>query len=115
MVENAMARKRKNEITAFSVGDNVYRLVATSHGQSQMKNRNLDCYYIASSCLALGLKLDYYNNSRKHIMLIDESKDLAAVITIEKFVIVLITVIDKSEVFAKSNTVVENLREMVVS
>lgn len=108
---NTKIKRHKNEITAFNVGEHVYRVVATSHGILQMKERTLDQYYIASACLALGLKLDLYNNTGTHIMLIDELKDLAAVITVENYSIVLITVIDKADVFAKSNTVIENLRQ----
>lgn len=115
MMMDTMVKKHKNEITAFFIGDNVYRVVATSHGAVQMGRRKLDQYYIASACLALGLKLDQYNNTGTHIMLVDESKNLAAVITVENHRIVLITVIDSADVYAKSNTVIENLKEMVVS
>ncbi len=108
---NTMFRKHRNEITAFFIGDNTYRVIATSHGVLQMGKRGLDKYYIASACLALGLKLDRYNNTGTHIMLVDEPKDLAAVITVENYNIVLITVIDKADVFAKSNTVIENLKQ----
>ena len=100
-----------NEITAFVIGNNIYRVIATSHSLKQMARRNLDPYHIASASLALGKKLEKYNNSGKQIMVTDDGKNLTTIITVENYTIVIITVIDKSKAYVshkKPDTVVES-------
>jgi hypothetical protein len=93
------------------VGENIYTVIATNHGMERLKERGVDPYYISSACLALGTKLDAYNDSGNHIMLVDEGRDVATVITVENYTIVIIMALAKgSEVFAKSNTIIENFR-----
>ncbi|MNT22431.1 hypothetical protein D3C72_1578130 [compost metagenome] len=106
-----MEKKHRNEITAFVIGNNVYRVIGTTHGIKQLKERGVDEYHIASTCLAMGSKLNEYNNCGKQVMLIDEGKNIATVIAIENYTIVVITVIDKSNVYAKLNTIIENVNE----
>jgi hypothetical protein len=102
-----MEKLNKNEITAFIIGENIYRVITTVHGFEMMAERNLNPYHIASTCLALGKKLDKYNNSGKQIMITDDGKNLSTLIAVENYTIVIITVIDKSNPYVKSNTVVE--------
>ncbi len=99
---------KQNEITSFIVNNKVWRVIGTEHGLKRLERRRLDKYQIASACLALGMKLEYYNNSQKQIMITDDGKNLSTLIAVENFTIVIITVLDKSNPYVKENTVVES-------
>jgi putative NADH-flavin reductase len=98
-----------NEITAFTIGSDIFRVIGTNHALEMLQERNLDPFYVASACLALGQKLGDYNDSDKKVMIKDEGRSLACLIAVESYTIVLITVIDRADVFAKNNTEVEEL------
>jgi hypothetical protein len=102
-----MENVRSNEITAFAIEENVYRIIATDHAIKQMRVRKLDKYHIASACLGLGLKLDRYNNSGNQIMITDDGKNLSTVVVVENYTIVIITVLSKSNPYVKDNTIIE--------
>lgn len=101
----------RNEITAFLIGEHIYRVIATDHGRKRLGERGVDAYHIASVCLAMGKKLDDYNNSGKQLMLVDNGKDMATVIAVENFTIVIITVLDKANAYAKLNTIKVDVNE----
>lgn len=103
-----MVKLQHNELTAFIVDGNMYRVIATDHGIKRLHNRGVNRYYIASACIALGEKLESYNNSGKQIMICDSGKDMSTLITVENYRIVIITVLDKSNPFVHDNTVIEN-------
>lgn len=89
------SKKNNNELTAFVVGDNIYRVISSNHGLTQIGKRNLDRYNICSSLLAMGTALDTFNNSNKHIMIQDKGRNLTCIFAVENYTIVLITIIDK--------------------
>jgi hypothetical protein len=101
-------KSKHNVITNFDVNGNTYRVIATDHAIARLHRRQLNKYYIASSCLALGEKLETYNNSRKQIMLIDKTKNVSSVIAVENYTVVVITVLDKGNPYVKENTLIEN-------
>jgi hypothetical protein len=90
-------KKNNNELTAFVVGDNIFRVISSNHGLSQMKKRSLDSFSICSSLLAMGLALEGFNNSNKHIMIQDKGRNITCIFAVENYTIVLITIIDKTE------------------
>jgi putative NADH-flavin reductase len=99
---------KRKIITNFDVNGNVYKVIATDHAIERLAKRSLNRYYIASACLALGEKLETYNNSGKQIMIVDATKNVSSVIAIEDYTIVVITVLAKSNPYVKENTLIEN-------
>lgn len=98
----------ENEITAFVVGGKLYKVLGTDHALERLARRKIDPFHVASACLALGNKLESYNNSGKQIIIRDVSKSLSTVFCVEKYTIVLITVLNKSNPYVKDNTVIED-------
>jgi hypothetical protein len=107
--------RHRNEITAFIVENNIIRVIGTDHAIQRLDRRSVDKYHVASACLGLGKKLLEYNNSGNHIMLIDEGKNLSCVLTVENYTVVLITVLEKANVYVKENTLVENFQFKVAN
>jgi hypothetical protein len=99
--------KKTNELTAFVVGTKVFRVIGTNHAIRRLRQRGVDEFHIASALLAMGKKLFRYNNSKSKIMLTDTGRKLSAVIAIENYTIVIITVLDKTDVYVKENTIIE--------
>lgn len=99
---------KDNEITSFIVNSKIWRVIGTEHGMKRLNKRRLDKYQIASACLALGIKLEYYNNSREQIMIADAGKNLSVLVAVENYTIVVITVLDKGNPYVKPNTVIES-------
>lgn len=101
------------ELTSFTIAGKKYKIIATNHGYGRMLQRKLDPYIIGSALLALGTKLERYNNCGKQIMFKDEGRNTAVIFSIENRTIVLITVLDRAnKVFVrnslKDNTLVDN-------
>jgi hypothetical protein len=84
-------------LTAFVVGDDIFRVISSNHGLSQIEKRNLDIFNICSSLLAMGLSLKGFNNSNKHIMVQDKGRNITCIFAVENYTIVLITIVDKTE------------------
>lgn len=105
-----MLKLRSNELTAFIVENSLYRIVATKHAIDRYHMRGVSKYYIASACLALGEKLETYNNSGNQIMICDSGKNMSSLVSVENYTIVVITVLDKSDPFVMENTIVENFQ-----
>lgn len=106
MVERPSQRyDNANELTAFKVNDTLYRLVASHHATDMLHRRRLNKWYVASACVALGEKLDRYNNSGKDIMIADKSKNTTCIMTVENNTIVLITVLDKGNPYIKKDAI----------
>jgi hypothetical protein len=103
-----MEMLNENEITGFFVSGKFFRLIATNHAIKRIKQRRLNKYQIASAILGLGTKLEMYNNSGKQILISDKDKNLSTIFAIEKYNIVLVTVLDKANPYVKENTVVES-------
>jgi putative NADH-flavin reductase len=104
--------EKSNVITSFGIGSNTYKVLATDHAIKRLESRGLDKYYIASACLALGEKLNTYNNSGNQIMLIDKGKVVSSIIAVEDYTIVVITVLAKANPYIKesmkASTIIEN-------
>jgi hypothetical protein len=112
-VEEVMESKHPNELTAFVVAHKIFRVIGTNHAIQRLRQRKVDEYHIASALLAMGMKLLEYNNSGKQIMLRDMGRGLSTVIAIENYTIVLITVLEKVDVYVKDNTVIEDFKIVV--
>jgi hypothetical protein len=94
---------RENYVTTFVVRGRVFHVIGTDRG--------VDSFHIASSILALGAKLLRYNNSGKHIIISDEDKEVSTVFTVENSIVVLITVLDKGQMWASDKVGRETIIE----
>lgn len=94
---------RENYISTFIVGNKVYNVIGTSHSFERLEERNIDKYYISGLLMSLGTKLDEYNNSNKHVIISDHKNNISAVITVEKYTIVIVTVLDKGNMNISPN------------
>jgi hypothetical protein len=102
---------RENYVTTFVVRGRVFHVIGTDHTLSRLGDRGVDSFHIASSILALGAKLLRYNNSGKHIIISDEDKEVSTVFTVENSIVVLITVLDKGQMWASDKVGRETIIE----
>jgi hypothetical protein len=105
VVEISAQPKGDNVLTQFTMDGKVYTLVASAHALDMLHKRRLNPWYIASACIALGAKLDRYNNSGKDIMIVDKAKNTTCIVTVENNTIVLITVLNKSNPYVKADAI----------
>jgi len=106
-------RKNKNKsksIAQIKINGNTYSIRATVHAQQRMKERDIDSHQASGSVLSLGEKkiLDLQKREAEAII-IDKDKGTAIVIGFKGNKVQIITAINKSDVFVKEGTVVEEL------
>jgi hypothetical protein len=103
---------RETYIGTIAFENKLFNVIGSSHSLDMLAERDIDKYHVLGSIIALGKKLIEYNNNDKHIMISDEKKNISTIFTIENYIIVLITVIDKGkEVYISNNTVKETIYE----
>lgn len=103
---------RETYIGTVSFNNRLFNVVGSKHSLDMLEERNIDKYHVLGSIISLGTKLIDYNNNGKHVMISDESKDISTIFTVENYMIVLITVIDKGrQVFISNNTHKETIVE----
>lgn len=94
---------RENYIGAFVVDNRVFNVVGSSHAIQRLEERQMDKYHVLSSLISLGDDLITYNDSGKHIIISNEEKECSVVFTIERWIVVIITVLDKGQMYTSSN------------
>lgn len=94
---------RENYIGAFVVDNRVFNVVGSSHAIQRLEERQMDKYHVLSSLISLGDDLITYNDSGKHIIISNEEKECSVVFTIERWIAVIITVLDKGQMYTSSN------------
>jgi hypothetical protein len=103
---------RENYIGTVAFKNRLFNVVGSGHALDMLAERNIDKYHVLGSIIALGEKLIQYNNNNKHIMITDEGKNISTVFAIENYMIVLVTVIDKSkQVYVSNNSRKETIYE----
>jgi hypothetical protein len=90
---------RDNFIGTFIVNNRLFNVIGTGHSLERLYERGLSKYHVLSSIVGLGEKLATHNNSGKHIIISDETKDISTIFTVENFTIVIITVLDRGEMY----------------
>ena len=97
----------KRKISTFDINGRLFNIVASKHANLRMLQRGIDRYYVAGACMSLGVKLLKYNNNNHYIMISDYAKDVSLVISVERYTIVVVTVIGKFDVFTYRDTIHE--------
>ncbi len=97
-------------LAQIKINNKSYSIRATIHAIERMNQRNVDEYVVAGTVLSLGeariLKLQ---QQEEDAIIIDKEKNIAVVITFQNNTIKIVTVINKSNVFVKSNTTIERI------
>lgn len=97
-------------LTTFQIDKETYSVRTTSHSELRINQRNIDSYIIISNILSLGKeRIKEYQNQDKDIMVIDESNNISFCFTFKKNTVKIITVLDKSDIWVKKNTLVEKI------
>ncbi len=105
-----MGHKKPACIATINIGSDTYSIRTSIHAQERMQERNISAYVIAGNILALGKdRLLQLQKSADDFVIIDEVTKTSIVAGFKNNRIFIITVIDKSNVFVKSNTQVVNL------
>lgn len=95
---------RETYIGTFVIEGRLFNVIGSSHALERLEDRNIDKYMIMSAIVGLGNKLVEYNNNNKHIIISNEGKNCSTVFTIENYTVVLVTVLDKGQMFTSRNT-----------
>ncbi|MGM0409121.1 MAG: DUF4258 domain-containing protein [Bacillota bacterium] len=101
---------KSKSLTTLKINKEMYSIRATKHSLERMAQRNIDEYLVASDLLSLGKdKIQELQNEEEDVALIDEDNEVSIIFGFSKNTIKVITVIDKSDIYVKSNTKVERL------
>lgn len=102
--------KINKEIASMTIAGKTYTIETSRHAAERMVERNVDAYVVAGSVLALGpARIDALQAEREEAMIIDKENNIAVVVGFSAEKIVIITVINKSNVFVKDNTTICNI------
>lgn len=105
-----MNYKKDKCLAEVNIDGNMYSIRATVHALERMKQREIDEYVVTGNVLALGKeRLLQLQEQGEEAIIIDEQKEVSIVIAFEQNKIVIITVIDKSNVFVKDETTIVQL------
>lgn len=101
---------KSKSLTTLQINGDTYSIRATKHSLERMDERNIDEYFVASDLLSLGKdKIVELQNDEEDIALIDEDNEVSIIFGFTKNRIMVITVIDKSDIYVKSNTKIQKL------
>ena len=97
-------------LTTLTIDGQTYSIRTTRHSEKRLVKRDIDEYMVASNILSLGKeKIKYYQGTEKDVMVIDETNGFSICFAFNGNKIVIITVIDKDDIWVKKNTLVEHI------
>lgn len=97
-------------LAQLSISGETYSIRASDHALQRMAERGVDEYVVAGTVVSLGkARLQELQDEDAEAIIIDEAKDVAVVIGFRGNRVMVITVINKSNVFVKSDTTIERL------
>ncbi len=104
-------KKYKEKLIAqLKINGISYSIRATAHAMQRMDEREIDEYVVSGNIMALGKdKITELQSNNDEAIIIDELKNVAIVIGFKGNRIYVITVINKSNVYVKDNTVIERI------
>ncbi len=105
-----MGRKQKKCIATINIEGNTYSIRISNHAKKRMQERNISEYVIAGNILSLGkVRLIELQKAGDDFIIIDDITSTSIVAGFKGNRIFIITVINKCNVFIKSETQVINL------
>ncbi len=90
-------------LIAIKINGDTYSIRATGHALLRMKQRGVDAYFVSGTIMSLGKdKLVEYQKKGIDVVIIDKTKRVSIVFGFKKNRINIITVIDKGDVWVRS-------------
>jgi hypothetical protein len=103
-------RKCGRMTNTFTINNYTYNVELSIHAESRLKERNIDLFQAVGVILALGEKrIKDYTNSKRDILIHAKENGISVVCSVESNTIVIRTVIDNADAYAKVGTSVVNL------
>ena len=103
-------KQKKKCIATINIEGNTYSIRISNHAQKRMEQRNISSYVIAGNILSLGKeRLIELQKMEDDFIIIDDITRTSIVAGFKRNTITIITVIDKSNIFVKSETQIVNL------
>jgi len=103
-------KQKKKCIATINIEGNTYSIRVSTHAQKRMQERNISSYVIAGNILSLGKnRLLQLQKSGEDFIIIDDITNTSIVAGFKNNRMFIITVIDKCNIFVKSETQVVNL------
>ena len=103
-------KQKKKCIATIDIGSSTYSVRISNHAQKRMQERNISEYVVAGNILTLGKKrLLQLQKAEEDFIIIDDITKTSIVAGFKRNTITIITVIDKSNIFVKSETQIVNL------
>ena len=99
-----------NELAIIKIGGKIYEINASNHALKRMTQRNVDKFVVAGNVIALGEeRISELQAQEDEAIIIDEANNVSVVVGFDAESITIITVINKSNVFVKSNTQIHRI------
>ena len=106
-----LKRGKGRQIATLKVGNQEFSIRATYHSLVRMIERNVDEYVVSGTILSLGNdRLMKYRSNNREVMIINKTKNVSVVFAIVKNRIIVITVLDNSDVYVIDETSIEVLK-----
>lgn len=106
-----MAKRKKDKgLAQVKIEGRTYGIRGTVHAVERMVERNIDEETVTGNILLLGKeKIKELQEKEQEAIIIDKDKEVAIVIAFKKNKIMVVTVIDKGNVWVKEGTHIENI------
>ena len=103
-------KQKKKCIATIDIDSSTYSVRVSDHAQKRMEERNISSYVVAGNILALGKnRLLQLQKAGDDFIIIDDITNTSIVTGFKNNRIFIITVIDKCNIFVKSETRIINL------
>jgi len=96
-------------VCSFLIDNHNFKVETTNHFEERIKGRGINKEVVVENVFSLKDKIKDYNNSGQEVAVIDEDNDLAFILEVRSSKVVLITAINKSDIFLKNGTEVEEI------
>jgi hypothetical protein len=92
-------------LNQFTISGITYTIDVSYHADGRSDERNIDMFKIVGAILSLGEKrIKEYTENRKCVLIMDNDNKFSVVFKIKGHRIIIITVIDKANCYAKNGT-----------
>ncbi len=93
----------------FQISNRYFRIETTDHAFERMRERNIKEKTVINVVRELNFKVLFYNNTGEEIAIIDQENDIAVIIEVRFNKVVIITVINRANIYIKEGTCLEEI------
>lgn len=86
-----------------------FRVESTTHALKRMEEREVGHDAVISTLQELSCKIMAYNDTGEEIAVIAQEHDLAVIVEVRMNKVVIITVIDRADIYLKDGTMLEKI------